>query len=76
MQKGPLNTPFDCGCKAPPARGRGNDGVYDHHVTPILSKPRDLGPSAPREIFFTDIAGEPKKMGLNLKGGTSISFKK
>ncbi len=77
MVKNGLSTPFDCGCKAPSAHAKGNNGTYDRHTTPILSKPRDVGKDAPREIFFTDVPGSPMRVSLegSLKGGTSMKFK-
>lgn len=60
MTKGPLSTPFSCGVgHAPPAHGKGNNGTYDRHTTPILSKPHDVGKDGVREIFFADIPGKP-----------------
>ncbi len=77
MVKNGLSTPFDCDCKAPSAHAKGNNGTYDRHTTPALSKPRDVGKDAPREIFFTDIPGSPMRVSLegSLKGGTSMKFK-
>ena len=76
--KGPLSTPFYCGMgKTPSPKGTGgNPGVYDKHTTPILSKPRDVGKDAPKEIFFEDIPGQPPSWKASLAGGTSMTFKK
>ncbi len=78
MIKNGLSTPFSCGVeKAPSAHAKGNGGTYDHHITPGLSKPRDVGKDAPREIFFVDIPGSPMRVSLDgsLKGGTSMKFR-
>jgi len=79
MIKNGLSTPFDCGCSAPPPRGKGNNGTYDHHTTPILSKPRDVGKDAPREIFFASVPGKPMPvstpMAKTLAQGTFAVYK-
>jgi hypothetical protein len=59
MTKNGLSTPMDCGCTAPSPRGKGNSGTYDHHTTPVFSKPHDVGKDGVREIFFADIPGSP-----------------
>jgi hypothetical protein len=75
--KGGLSSPMRSGFNAPSLRGKGNPGVYDHHTTPALSKPRDVGKDAVPTIFFTDVSYKTMKPSLtqSLRGGTAIKGK-
>ncbi len=58
--KSAVNTPFQdrLGSTVPSTKG-GNPGTYDHHRTPILSKPHSKGPDTIPLKFY-----EATRLGL------------
>lgn len=66
--KGPLSTPFT---HAPQNDvGATHTGIFNHHPTPSVSKPRDLGPGDTSVKFFEDVPH--KKAALDTPFGTAI----
>jgi hypothetical protein len=51
--KANINTPFEHTLhEKVPSSNSGNPGVFDHHTTPILSKPHSMGKDTISEKFF------------------------
>ena len=59
QMKDKISSPMTNGAMGTPSKK--GEGVYNHHTTPALSKPREGGASLPLK-FFSGMKGTPEKI--------------